>query len=204
MIAPASTIPMFVHDFMEKKLWRGKSMRSWLNKGLQEAADKIAVHCREECDDLLGKLAVKTGDERIASLKLEDGSLSGGFDTLVRDKSGDELNLCQRIESNKTKYTIALEKKDFLTQELLPTLQELENHATPTKAHQTVIEETIQNLAIMFLYPMKESKDIRPALMPENAESTYQAIRTFFSELQQKISKVTKQERVFIPGEMTR
>ena len=183
---------------MEKPLWHGKPMKAWLYLGLQEALDKTIAMYKDICEEKLQELAEESGDSSIASLKLENGSLSRRYAQLKKDYDIGGFCLFDKIDRRKRGYEIFIEEKEFLTKELLPILKELEEGVKPTRMHQSIIEETMDKQHL-FDFGILVQDWVPVALMPENTKITREVIKQFLDDLQQKIAKVTGIKQVFVP-----
>jgi hypothetical protein len=197
-------IPLLITEFTNQPLWRQKSMKAWLYLGLPEAMKKTITMFANECHESLKHLAEKSGDPTIASLRIDDGSLDRRYDELKRKYKdvtfpGDVWDAFDQIDRRKRGYENTVGNRDFLKNELLPVLKELESGIAPTRMHQSVVEEGIRDSASTFYWFILGRDWFPVTLMPENKESTYVVIKDFLGTLRDRVAAVTGCERVLEP-----
>jgi hypothetical protein len=127
-----------VSKFLAAKLPTGKSMEEWMYMELPEMLDRSAERHKNDCESALRIIAKLTGDREVGALCLEDGSLDrnkGEIEYRERISSGasdqkvNEL-LCT-LKHNQEQYAQVKETRDFMLQELMPTLKYLKDGKAP-------------------------------------------------------------------------
>ena len=182
-------------------------MKHWLYLSLPEAINSSIEMYKDEFDEHIAELAEVSDNESVASLKIEDGS----FDrckSIQASNSGLTASmeiggLLDVIDRRKRGYQNAIADKNFLEQELLPTLKELAEGMQPMRAHQAVIEEAISDA--FKPYNHVSGDWIPETYKPSQPWVTSELVSQFLENLRKEVVKATGIERVLPkPVENTR